>query len=180
MRILSMVSLLMLLVVTPSFAQARDTTMVMVPRALLSTQQLGEVEQRAKIETYGKWVGLGKEVGEAVNSSLSAITDQTSKFAQTEVGKFTMFLILYKIAGNDIISLFFSIMVGFGGTFLLWWSYRKYVPTAAILSRVTLDDKGKEVKHYVPAYNGDMDIARVLHGVGMVIILISIALALFA
>lgn len=67
---------------------------------LESKRQLAEVSQ--KIEAYGKWVGIGKELGVAVNESLSALTIQADKLSKTDVGKFTMFMVAYKVLGNDV------------------------------------------------------------------------------
>jgi muconolactone delta-isomerase len=85
-----------MLVAVPATAQVRDS-MVAVPASLLTADQKAQMEvaaTQAKIQTYGKWVGLGKEVGEAVNSSLAAVTDQTARFADTKVGKVTMALVI--------------------------------------------------------------------------------------
>ena len=59
--------------------------------------------------------GIGKEIGEGVNESLKAITERTAEFAETKVGKFTMFMVAWKILGGD------AIQFVVGGFFLLVW-----------------------------------------------------------
>lgn len=67
-------------------------------------------EIETKIEKYGKWVGMGKEIGIAVNESLISLTETADKFANTKVGKFTMFIVAYKVIGTDILQLGFGIL----------------------------------------------------------------------
>ena len=67
--------------------------------------QAVQIEQKINgtSETAGKWIGLGKEVGIAFNETAKSLTLTASEFAKTDLGKFTMFLIAYKIIGTDII-----------------------------------------------------------------------------
>lgn len=60
-------------------------------------------ELKKKVETYGNWVGVGKEVGIAIKEGLLAVVDVSEKFGDTKVGKFTMILIAYKIIGKDLL-----------------------------------------------------------------------------
>ena len=71
-----------------------------------------QVEQKVTgtAETAGKWIGLGKEVGIAFNETAKSLALTASEFAKTDLGKFTMFLIAYKIIGTDIIQLVVGIL----------------------------------------------------------------------
>jgi hypothetical protein len=55
------------------------------------------------ISTGSKWVGLGKEIAEAVNESAKGVALTASEFAETKLGKYTMFLIAYKVLGGDFL-----------------------------------------------------------------------------
>lgn len=176
----------LLLVTTPVMSQVRpDTSSVTIPRSLLTSQQLEAANQTARIETYGKWVGLGKEVGEAVNGSLAAVTDQTSKFADTNVGKFTMFIILWKVLGDDLLGVIFAISVGTIGWATIVWSYRRYTPTAKVLIKEEYDSVTKKTnKIYKPVeemFTGeDLLWLRLFHAFGALIILAAISFATFS
>jgi hypothetical protein len=61
-----------------------------------------QLKTKQKIKQMGEWAGLGKEIGEAINNSLAAITDNAEKFADTRVGTFTMVLVAWKVIGNDL------------------------------------------------------------------------------
>jgi hypothetical protein len=67
-------------------------------------------ETDAQIETVGKWVGLGKEVGYAFDGALTAITTTATKFSETKLGKITMFLVIYKVIGTDILQIMFGVL----------------------------------------------------------------------
>ena len=67
-------------------------------------------ETNTQIETVGKWIGLGKEVGYAFDGALTAITTTATKFSETKLGKLTMYLVIYKVIGRDIIRLVFGIL----------------------------------------------------------------------
>jgi hypothetical protein len=54
-------------------------------------------DAKANVEVARQYVGLGHEVGVAVNDAMSAITEQANKFANTEVGQMVKWIILYKI-----------------------------------------------------------------------------------
>src|SRR5205807_1312407 len=106
--------ILVVMLLTLSFAvfanaqaqsQSGNEDTVTIPKSQLTPEQLQKVQQEQldeKIKTYGKWVGIGKEVGVAVNSSLESITNQADHFAKTGVGKFTMVLVTWKVIGTMV------------------------------------------------------------------------------
>ncbi len=118
--------------------QSNDT--VVVEEDDLTPDQLAKIQQKQvedsidqRIAHYGKWVGLGKEVGVAVDSSLSAITNQADHFSQTGVGKITIALVIWKVLGDQAV----HILAG-GVEFLIFlpiwvWSYRKFCMSHRVL-----------------------------------------------
>lgn len=103
-----------------------------VPDSLLTTSQKAIVEAQNKIneakttkEVATTYLGIGKEVGVAVRESMSAITDETNKLANTSVGHLLIFIILYKVLSSLVLSLIASFF-----TLLVTWTF--YI-TAAIL-----------------------------------------------
>lgn len=111
-----------------SFAQTAtndsDKITITVPKSSLTPEQKQSVDQ-ANIKS---WVGIGKEVGVALNEGLGAITTQANNFAQTPVGKLTAVLIVFKVMGDAAV----HIAVGLGTLLVgvpIWlWSYRKCLP----------------------------------------------------
>jgi hypothetical protein len=109
---------------------------VTIPKSMLSQDQLNELKKQTEGKTIREnvsaWAGLGKEVGEAMNSSMQAITERTNEFAQTRVGKLTMILVTWRVLGDQAIHLlsgFFEAIV-FIPIFI--WSYRKTCMTRRV------------------------------------------------
>lgn len=102
-------TLLLLLFSVTLFAQTKTVTVDVndLPQNLRATIEQ-EAERQAmqhKVQAYGEWVGLGKEIGSAVDGSLSALTTNAIDFSQTDLGKITMALVIFKVAGEDLIGI---------------------------------------------------------------------------
>lgn len=162
-----LVAVLLAMLVVPVFGAAivaaetksSDETVV-VRKSDLPPPLLKDLEEKARlssvaqrIEAYGKWVGIGKEIGAAVNDSLSAVTTQADNFAKTGVGKFTMFLVAYKVLGKDLIGMVVGIPLLFVWTtiFVVFW--RRLYNNRVVLDRV--EGKTKFYKVVPPATTGD-------------------------
>jgi len=94
------------------FSQTSEVTLTSEDIAKLSPELKAQISQiqfekdiSGKLETAGKWVGLGREIGTAMNESLTAITTTASNFAETHLGKFTMVLVAWKVIGTDFLQL---------------------------------------------------------------------------
>src|SRR5271157_51491 len=122
---------------SPAMAQQPEEQ-VSVPKSMLTKDQLDAIAQqnmKDKVERYGKWVGIGHEVGQAVNESLSAITTQANNFAQTPVGKWTIVVVIYKVIGQQLTGLVIGVGTLLIGLPLWIWSYRKYLPHRIVTER---------------------------------------------
>jgi len=140
-----------------AFGQADET--VTIKKSDLTKDQLDKVaaaQLQEKIDRYGKWVGSGHEIGVAVNESLSAITNNAQTFSQTTPGKLTMFLVVYKVIGRDILGLLVSAVMLIVGLPFWIWSYRKYVPQNHITDEYDDVVEGKTVTHRKFAYGYGM------------------------
>lgn len=123
--ILVILSLMLAVVVfssTPLLAQTVDDRIV-VKKSDLPPDVLKQIEMKQKIETYGTWVGLGREVGQAVNEGLQALTKQSEEFSKTGVGRFTMIMIAWKILGSQLIHIVFGILFFVLGLSIFMWAW---------------------------------------------------------
>lgn len=94
-----------------------------------------EIEKlEKKVEQFGDWVGVGGEVGSAIEEGLSAVVDVADKFGKTDVGKFTLVLVAWKVMGKDVIKILLGIIF-FG---ILVWVLNKFYRTAIIDRRVLI------------------------------------------
>jgi len=135
--------LAMVLLATPAFADDPQEK-VTVPKSMLTQEQLSQLNQKNLRENVSGWAGVGKEIGEAVNSSLQAVTTQSNNFAQTGVGKLTVILVVWKVIGDE----FLHVAVGLLELVIflpVWiWSYRR----TCITRSFTMPDKTVKVIEY--------------------------------
>lgn len=53
------------------------------------------IEKENTYKTIGKWAGLGKEIGEGVNSALMAIEGSATRISETTLGKTAMNVVVW-------------------------------------------------------------------------------------
>ncbi|MFH1689736.1 MAG: hypothetical protein ABIE42_05795 [Candidatus Eisenbacteria bacterium] len=112
----------------PAAAQEAQPRTVSVPESMLTETQKAEIGRRdlaAKVEQYGEWVGLGGEIGKAVDGALAAVTDRTAEFAKTDVGKLTVALVVWKVVAKDILAILICTPLLGVLWVLTWKSYRR-------------------------------------------------------
>lgn len=126
----------------PAFAQQQE--MVSVPKSMLTQQQLTQVKVEEQVETISKYAGLGREVGEAINGGLSAVTTHTAAFAKTEVGQFTMFIIAWKVLGKDVLGFLIAVPLLVFATAYFSFAYWRDCMTRRVVLEV--DEKKKPIK----------------------------------
>lgn len=66
-----------------------------------------------------RWVDVGTKIGQAMGGAAREIGIAANDFAVTPLGKFTMFLIAYKVVGQDLVHL--AVHVGGGFLFFVTW-----------------------------------------------------------
>ena len=126
----------MLLIGCCAYAQESTASRkILVDASDLPPEVLARIETKEKIETYGEYVGLGKEIGTAMNEGLEALTKHTAEFAETKVGRFTMFIIAYKVIGTDLIQFVVGVPLLIAFSVIFIWSWRRNCITRPILKR---------------------------------------------
>lgn len=149
-------AMVMLLVTTNVLAQQQgQTNKIVVDKSLLTPEQIAQAEAQATldrtkstVEQAGEWVGLGKEIGSAVDGALSALTERTDQFAKTDVGKFTMFLVAYKVIGSDLIQAVVGIPLFFVVVLMFIWLTRRNCMQRRYLVKEATDKDGTVTKEW--------------------------------
>jgi hypothetical protein len=116
---------------------AQTDSMVMVPKSMLPKSVIAQVEMQNVAQTYGKFAGIGKEIGVGIREGLGALTDETNKFANTKVGKFTMIIIAFKVLGLQLIQFIFGFTLWIFGSIATVFIYRSAIRPRRILKEVT-------------------------------------------
>jgi hypothetical protein len=113
-KILTLLSMIMFLAIN---LQAQTPSKVGNPEAYMTPEQLAKyqsdmhiAELENKLQTYGNWVGVGGEVGIAVKEGLTAVVDVADKFGGTDVGKFTIIMVAWKVMGKDVIRIVLGLL----------------------------------------------------------------------
>jgi len=119
------------LAVMPTQAQTPqkvgDPTTYMTPEQLAKyTSDMRIAELEKKLEVYGNWVGVGGEVGTAIEEGLTAVVDVADKFGKTDVGVFTMVLVAWKVVGKDVVRILLGLLFFFMITWLFLKVYKGY------------------------------------------------------
>lgn len=127
---------------TPMYAQANlngTNDKVTISKSDLTPQQIVRIEAQAqidkanaevaqlqkKLDTYSKWVGVGGEIGNAVKEGLTAVVDVADKFGATNVGKFTMTMVAWKVVGKDVVKIIIGLLFFITYTWTLIYFFRR-------------------------------------------------------
>lgn len=130
-----------------SLSLAQERT-VSIPESQLTEQQKQALKLQQVDSTVEKahgWVGIGKELGQAFDSAMGSLTIRSNEFASTPVGRFTMFIVAWKVMGEQAVqALNAAIHILWGAVevvifvpFFLW-SYRR----SCMTRRVILSQEG--------------------------------------
>jgi hypothetical protein len=145
-----------------AFAQSEDgDKLVTVPKRYLSQEALAHEAPKQVVEA-SRWVGFGKEVGQAMNEGLSAVVNQADRFGTTRVGTFVMFLVAWKVIGAELVGIVLGIPICIAGVALWIWSMRRFFFGRRVL--VKQEDKVREWK--LVAYNFSSGDGKVACGIG--------------
>lgn len=120
-----------IILVSVSYIHAQDSTITikisdlekLAPGTSEALKKVSELEATEaaltkRMERYGDYVGVGKEIGIAVNGALEAVNDQAVKFSDTKLGKITIFLVVWKVLYKDALGLLIGIPILLGWTAL--------------------------------------------------------------
>lgn len=88
-----------------------------------------------KFETYGKWAGMGKEIGIATREGLTAVKDVTLDIANSDLGKTIIWLVVWKVAGVEIIRIIIGFIIMIFVTIAVYKSYFRSFSTRGILTK---------------------------------------------
>ena len=162
--------------------QNNPNELITIPRHMLSEQQVLQSQNASNIAAAGQYAGLGKEIGVAVSESLSAVTDETAKFAETDVGKVTMAVVVWKVLGEDILGAFVGIPFMVFSLLVITVSYFK---TCRVRRVLVSNVKGEKVYELInkPVEHDDIEMYNwrmFIHAICAVGVCIISAMFMFA
>ena len=144
--IFAIMTLLIAVSAPSTYAQVQNDK-VTISKSDLTPQQIASIEAQAqvdkanaevaklqkKLETYGDWVGVGGEIGSAVKEGLTAVVDVADKFGKTDVGKFTLVMVAWKVMGKDIVQITLGLLFFAVFTSVLIWITKRTLTSKKVL-----------------------------------------------
>lgn len=135
------------------------------------------IEKENTYKTIGKWAGLGKEIGEGVNSALMAIEGSATRISETTLGKTAMNVVVWKFVGKDIIRIIIGILVLAIGVPIMINLINSYKPHKTLIKKHFIKEKMQFEKEY--RYDsGDNDCVACCYG-GLLVIIAVACLIMF-
>lgn len=129
----------LLLILTLAFtsfsAEVPDSLLTETQKVALETNKK-VVDAKASAQVASAYMGIGRELGEAVNSSLSAITEQSNKFANTSVGHLLIFIVLFKVCKCLVVA-----AIGIPLVWILSFAFSMLVYRFYVKNNIQLDEK---------------------------------------
>lgn len=80
---------------------------------------------------------VGKAVGKAVNQVMTALTDDGQRLADSEVGRFTIFMVGWKVMGSKVVRYCVGLPLMWTLVLVWWWSYRRNCLRRRVLEEET-------------------------------------------
>ena len=81
-----------------------------------------EVKQQIELTSNHPSISWGKEIGIAVNESLTAIEQSALRIADSKIGSVATFLVIWKFCAANVLGVVFAIIVLIFGT----WGYSQF------------------------------------------------------
>lgn len=156
---------------------------------LLAYQRLAALQEaNAKITPaeVSSWVGAGKEMGLAFKECWGAISNDVERFANSPAGKWTAFLVTWKIAGKDMVdvvtrvirigfSMSFAVVITIAGVFF----YNRNCTARRVLAKTSKDKEGTVTKVY-ETVEGTHTSEAIIYPLAYSLIMLLLMLAAFA
>lgn len=157
-RIVAAVLMTVFLSTDPAQGQKVEVDLNDVPDSYRSTVidavNKSKKKQQSTPDTVSQWVGVGKEVGMAMNAGLGAVVENAEKFGKSEVGKYTMWLIMWRLFGRDILHVGLGALWLATGLSIVLWSYKRTLLPRRVLVEVGTD-KAKKWQVITPTFKSN-------------------------
>lgn len=147
--------------------------MVTVPKSWVQPEKQFQAQPPAQINQY---IGIGKEIGEAVKNGLESVVDVSNKFADTPVGKFTLVMVAWKVMGRELLRVVLGLPLYFMGMAVWIWFIRRMYFGRWIK---VVNEQGKKQRQFEKPMQFDTRDARAVMAVAMIVILMAWHVAMF-
>lgn len=137
-RLIAALIVLLILGAVTAWGQQQPEKTYVVKESQLTPGQKASLEAQEHTQQITSYAGWGKEVGTAMKEGLSALNEEVNKFSESSAGKFTMFVIAYKVMGKDAVRFTIALPLWILGTFYFMYLFRKNF----VVRRITIKSTG--------------------------------------
>lgn len=105
----------------------------------MTAAQAAAANPTSTVEKVDKWVDLGEKVGKMMGGAAKEIGVAVNDFVKTDVGKWTMVLVIWNYMGADMVDIFVHV----GGALLVWligFTWLWYVVKKGATKTITYDE----------------------------------------
>lgn len=165
-KVLTAIIIFVLMFSTGAFAETRVTVDLekLTPEAqnavLKAQKQSVEAAAVVSKDNLNLFKDYGKSIAETFAEVCKTLNIEVNKFADTPVGKLTMWLIVYKVVGKDLIHIFLTICMWISVTLVcLAYAYIFHMPKKVVQK----DDKKNLIKvEYIEKYHWNDNSAKAI------------------
>jgi hypothetical protein len=136
--------LMLLLLSVAAFAQDGDE-LVTVPKKYVSEQGVQKARATQKLDSVTSYAGIGKEIGTATREALMGVVDVSDKFSKTDVGRFVLVMVAYKIVGQKALAIVLGIPIFLFGVGIWMYLLKRFMMPYQVLVK---EDKTTKTKEY--------------------------------
>lgn len=156
---LALAGLLVCSVVAEAAESSDGDKFVTVPQKYVSSEGL---QHQSAAGGASQWVGIGREVGIATREGLESVVDVSQKFGGTQVGRFVMFMVAWRVLGKQLLGVVLGIPIWIAGVAMWVYSMRRFFWGRQVITRRNAD---KSVEYTSTAYKFSDGEARVCVGI---------------
>ena len=140
--LLAIMTLTVLVFAPQTYAQTSTTTTTQSTGVAKIIPQITTIDGKqyiavSDIDNYllmnNQKIGWGREIGEMVKEALMSVVEVAQKFSDTNVGKFTMVMVAWKVMGKELVGIILGLLFFFLFTFLLIWLYKRLIVARKVM-----------------------------------------------
>lgn len=134
----------------PSNLTERQAAELQAQAAKLAEENTQSTNPVTAIQQVDQWVTVGASIGKGIAGTAKELGVVANEFIQTPVGKLTAYLIIWKVAGHDLVRLTLHVVGGvsfFTVMFTFWiWFFRRMCFNVTITETISSDEKPVKTK----------------------------------
>lgn len=143
-----------------------------------ATENMAKAPDTTKtlVHQVSQWADVGIKIGAALGACAKELNVAVNDFLQTPAGKFTFFMIAWRIMANDIIHVGGGLLFLFIGLMVAWKFYRNWTAGTITYDKDKVDIFKRPIKYVTRSELSDNESAAIVGVVAITIIISAFAI----